>query len=240
LQCVGWACPGFGEIDELGGDRFIDQIDGSGAHFLVAALGARKGQLWLYRNRHRLRIPVRAHLGATINFQAGTVKRAPKLMRNLGLEWLWRIKEEPKLFSRYARDGGALLAIFVTRLVPLAVAMRWLRWRERTNVGHFEISHSENDRSVTFTIYGYATARQAPAAIEYFARLLNGKRQFIVDLTNTHAIDARFFGLLLMLRKQLQNRGCGLTITGASGALKNSFKQNGVGQLLTISAANQH
>ena len=82
LKCVGWICPGFGTIDDLSQDRFIDGINSSGADFLVVALGAEKGQLWLLRNHYRLRIPIRAHLGATINFQAGTVKRAPMLSEN--------------------------------------------------------------------------------------------------------------------------------------------------------------
>ena len=47
LECVGWACPGFGSIDELSEDKYIDAINSSNADFLVAALGAKKGQLWL-------------------------------------------------------------------------------------------------------------------------------------------------------------------------------------------------
>ncbi len=105
VSCVGWACPGFGDLDELSQDQFIDKINASGADFLVAALGAKKGQLWLQRNHHRLRIPVRAHLGVTIHFQAGSVKRAPTVLQKIGLEWLWRIKEEPHLWRRYWHDG---------------------------------------------------------------------------------------------------------------------------------------
>ena len=52
-------------------DEIIDNINSSGADFLVASLGARKGQLWLLHNHDRLLIPVRAHLGAAVNFQAG-------------------------------------------------------------------------------------------------------------------------------------------------------------------------
>ena len=99
LSCVGWICPGWGSVDELSQKEFIDKINSSNADFLVATLGAIKGQLWLQRNHHRLRIPLRSHLGATIHFQAGTVKRAPYTFQKLGLEWLWRIKEEPYLWK---------------------------------------------------------------------------------------------------------------------------------------------
>ena len=53
----------------------ISEINASDADFLVVALGAKKGQSWLRRNHGRLTIPVRAHLGATMNFYAGTVTR---------------------------------------------------------------------------------------------------------------------------------------------------------------------
>ncbi len=88
---------GYCPIEEMSTDVIIDAINASGARFLVASLGAQKGQSWLLHNHHRLKIPVRSHLGAAINFQAGLLKRAPLFVRKFGLEWLWRIKEEPYL-----------------------------------------------------------------------------------------------------------------------------------------------
>ena len=105
----------------------IDAINASDADFLAVALGAKKGQAWLQQNHARLRIPVRVHLGATINFQAGTLKRAPTLIQRLGLEWLWRIKEEPQLWRRYWNDGLALLGLLITRVFPLLLVTFWSR-----------------------------------------------------------------------------------------------------------------
>ena len=82
LYCVGWLYPGFGSAEEMSRDDIIDNINSSGADFLVISLGNQKGHLWLRRNHHRLPIPVRAHFGASLNFQAGTVRRAPPFMRN--------------------------------------------------------------------------------------------------------------------------------------------------------------
>jgi N-acetylglucosaminyldiphosphoundecaprenol N-acetyl-beta-D-mannosaminyltransferase len=106
LNCVGVLDPGFGSVDEISHDHMIDQVNASAADFLAVSLGARKGQLWLHRNHRRLTIPVRAHLGAVINFQAGTVKRAPPGLQAWGLEWLWRIKEEPNLCHRVKMASG--------------------------------------------------------------------------------------------------------------------------------------
>ena len=111
VVCVGSFYPGFGSVEELSNDEIIDTINSSGADFLVVSLGANKGQAWLTRNYHRLQIPIRAHLGATLNFEAGTVKRAPIIMRKLCLEWLWRVKEEPYLWRRYCHDGRHFVTI---------------------------------------------------------------------------------------------------------------------------------
>ena len=77
LRCVGAMEPGFGTVEQMSQDHIIEEVNASEADFLAVSLGAKKGQLWLHRNHHRLTIPVRSHLGAVINFQAGTVKRAP-------------------------------------------------------------------------------------------------------------------------------------------------------------------
>ena len=103
--CTGALFPGFGSVEEMSADHIIDEINASNAHILAVALGAAKAHAWLQRNHDRLKIPIRAHFGATINFQAGTYRRAPQLMREWGLEWLWRLKEEPWLWRRYLTDS---------------------------------------------------------------------------------------------------------------------------------------
>ncbi len=129
LSCVGWLYPGFGTVDDLSRDNIVREINSCNADFLVASLGAQKGQLWLRRNHDRLRIPIRAHLGASINFEAGTVARAPLIMQKNGLEWLWRVKEEPYLWRRYWYDGKVLLRLLITRVLPVAIWTWWLALR---------------------------------------------------------------------------------------------------------------
>ncbi|MFX9722047.1 WecB/TagA/CpsF family glycosyltransferase, partial [Acinetobacter baumannii] len=70
---MGTHYPGFVPIDEMSGPAVIETINLSGADILAVGLPARKGQPWLLRNRDRLTIPVRASLGATLNFQAGSL-----------------------------------------------------------------------------------------------------------------------------------------------------------------------
>lgn len=112
MQAVGALCPGFGGVEEMSGPQVLDLINDSGADFLVVALGAKKGQAWITHNLPHLQVPVVSHLGAVVNFVSGTVRRAPEIWQQLGLEWVWRIKEEPALIRRYWHDGVAFLGLW--------------------------------------------------------------------------------------------------------------------------------
>lgn len=112
MQGVGALCPGFGTVQDMSAPEVLQAINASQADFLVVALGAKKGQAWILHNLGQLQVPVVSHLGAVVNFVAGTVQRAPAAWQRAGLEWLWRIKEEPALFGRYWNDGLALFGLW--------------------------------------------------------------------------------------------------------------------------------
>ena len=124
VRCVGFDEAGYGSIEEMSDPALIERINRSGAHFVSAALGAQKGQAWFARNAARLAPPVLCHLGAVMNFSAGTVGRAPRGAQRGGLEGVFRIKEEPALWKRYARDGMRATRLVATRVLPAARAAR--------------------------------------------------------------------------------------------------------------------
>jgi N-acetylglucosaminyldiphosphoundecaprenol N-acetyl-beta-D-mannosaminyltransferase len=232
LNCVGTMDPGFCEVSEMSQDHIIDTVNSSGADFLVLSLGAKKGQLWLQRNHNRLTIPIRAHLGAAINFQAGSVKRAPLIVRAWGLEWLWRIKEEHYLWKRYRNDGFMLLRLLLTRVLPWAVITRWHQFRREHQLQDLLIEKTNDGQSITISLCGAASEMHVPKATSCFQEALTGKQDIIIDLSNTRLIDARFLGLLLMLRKELKSRGMKLLFTGISRGIERIFRFNELGFLL--------
>ena len=233
LTCVGAMYPGYGTVDRMSTDEIIDTINASGADFLAVALSAGKGQAWLHRNHGRLRTPVCAQLGAAINFQAGVVKRAPVGVRKLGLEWLWRIKEEPHLWQRYARDGAVLLRLLLTNVLPLALAAQWQRLVAARHVQDLLIKRSETPDGVILSLSGSATAQHVDKASAWFRDAISANRPISIDLANTCAIDARFLGLLLMVRKQVESRGMRLNVTGKSRYIATMFRLNGAEFMLS-------
>ncbi|AFZ03440.1 WecB/TagA/CpsF family glycosyltransferase [Calothrix sp. PCC 6303] len=96
--------PPFGfEKDEAECHRIVDMVNNSGASVLVIGVGAPKQEKWLCKYKDMLpNIHIFMALGATIDFEADNVRRAPKWISKIGIEWLFRLLCEPKrLWKRY-------------------------------------------------------------------------------------------------------------------------------------------
>ena len=79
----------------------VDQINSSDANLLLVAFGQVKQEMWIKNNLPRLpNIKVAIGVGVTFDFLAGLAKRAPKWIRTLGLEWLYRLIKEPQRWRR--------------------------------------------------------------------------------------------------------------------------------------------
>lgn len=102
---VGHLSPGFGDAEPVTSPADLTDLRARHPNLVLVALGARKGQRWILDNWDALPSCVVSHLGATLNFVAGTLARAPRILQRAGLEWAWRIKEEPHLWRRYGRDA---------------------------------------------------------------------------------------------------------------------------------------
>ena len=229
LQCVGWSCPGFGSIEDMSSDEMIAAINGSGADFLCVALGAKKGQAWLLHNHDRLTIPVRSHLGATVNFQAGTVARSPRFLQKLGFEWVWRILQEPHIAPRYWNDGLVFLKLLLFRITPLA-----LESAREQSAQPLDVQVKISPTDVTVSLTGFATQLNIAYLTAEFRRVTASRRRTVLDFSRTMAVDARFLGLLLMLRKNLTRQGVSLELQGLSPALRRSFERHGLGYLFAL------
>ena len=94
----------------------IDKINASGADVLFVCLGAPKQEQFMARHQKALHVKLMAGLGGTLDSFAGTVKRAPRWMIRLNLEWLYRLIKEPKRFKRMLRLPKYLLAVVCKRI----------------------------------------------------------------------------------------------------------------------------
>lgn len=115
LQVVGTYSPPRGfEKNPVELKKAIDIVHAKQPDILIVGLGAPKQEKFMYYNKEKLGVPVSLGLGASLDFEAGNVKRAPKWMRNIGMEWLYRLAKEPKrMFKRYIIDDMLIFKLLI-------------------------------------------------------------------------------------------------------------------------------
>lgn len=99
-----------GYFDKEHSDSVIFKINRSGANLLFVALGSPVQERWLKENRHLLSVDTVLAVGGLFDFYSGRIPRAPKWLRSHGLEWVWRLIQEPrKKFHRYVVGNPVFL-----------------------------------------------------------------------------------------------------------------------------------
>lgn len=223
LRCVGYRSPGFASVEEMSDAETIAAINASEADFVVVALGAKKGQAWIERNLPRLHAPVVSHLGAVINFVAGTVSRAPAWVGRIGLEWLWRIKEEPALWKRYWKDGVMLLRLAITRIVPCAIATRMQR-RDTEAMARARVTVRMHDRSCRIVASGVWADGNLSALRDACERVTNVPCDVHVDFARVTQIDSACIALLLLLYGHQTKIGRSFTLHNVCTAVMRTMR----------------
>ena len=231
LRCAGFYAPGFGSVSDMSDSTIIATINESDADFVIVSLGSKKGQAWIEQNRKRLSAPVVSHLGAVVNFVAGNIRRAPVWMQKTGLEWVWRILQEPKLWRRYLTDGTKFLTLIVRVVLPYAI------WRSlnsnNLNVNHLvrhDIKYS-NDFTV-ICLHGNCVEQSIKSLKEIFRFESKKPVSIKLDLSDVPAVDGAFLGICLMLEKHLNRKGLDLRFTGINLTVRRIFRWNCLEYLL--------
>ena len=113
LQVVGTYSPPYGfEKNQIEMDKIKEMVKKSAPDILIVGLGCPKQEKFMYYICQNFGVPISFGLGASLDFEAGNVKRAPKWMANHGLEWLFRITQDPKrMAKRYLLNDMKIFAL---------------------------------------------------------------------------------------------------------------------------------
>lgn len=200
LICAGALDPGFGTAEELSTAEHIDTINAARPDFLIVSLGAKKGQAWIVANRSKLDAPVISHLGAVVKFVAGDVTRAPALLQKLGLEWLWRIQQEPGLWHRYWSDGLAFLGLLATRVFPLMLWIWGSKLLGRARPGPAVTGNELKSGRRLIKLGPCLTHQNINAIREVFRSLVSAREPADLDFSAVRYVDSAFLGQLQILQ----------------------------------------
>jgi len=193
LRIVGSDAPPFAPLEKMDHEAICGRITRAQPDLLFVAFGCPKQEKWIAMHYKRLGVPVVVGVGATIDFLAGMVRRAPRWMQAAGLEWMFRLAQEPRrLCGRYARD----LVVFAT----MTFRQWWLMQR----------------RARSFA----SDARHFSVECE---RALAGDPPWQVDLSRLRFIDSTGMGLLARLDRNARWLGRPLVLVAPTPNVRSAL-----------------
>jgi N-acetylglucosaminyldiphosphoundecaprenol N-acetyl-beta-D-mannosaminyltransferase len=116
IQIVCGIAPPFRPLTEKEDDAYTRQIAASGARILLVGIGCPKQEKWMAQHISKISA-VMLGVGAAFDFHSGRVKQAPVAMQQMGLEWLYRLIQEPqRLWKRYFKQNPRFIILFLIQL----------------------------------------------------------------------------------------------------------------------------
>ncbi len=126
LKIAGTYSPPYKEnFTEDENSGIIEEINKVKPDILWVGMTAPKQEKWIYHNLEKLNVKVAIGVGAVFDFIAGTKKRAPKWMQKIGLEWFWRLIQEPKrLWKRYLMGNTIFIWLVLKEFIKIRLLGR--------------------------------------------------------------------------------------------------------------------
>lgn len=216
LDIGGHYSPPFRDLLLMDHEEIVRRIRAARPDILFVSFGCPKAEKWIAMHYRSLGVPVAMGIGATIDFLANKMKRAPQWMQRSGTEWVFRLLQEPRrLAQRYATD----LCWFAP-----AILRQW--WHTQ-----FCLRPAKSTPPSAITLIEPTWERvQVPERLdigvvrrdaEVWARI--GDRHCLVDMPNVRFLDSTGVGLLIQLRKRLHEAGHCLVLIAPSRAVRRTL-----------------
>jgi N-acetylglucosaminyldiphosphoundecaprenol N-acetyl-beta-D-mannosaminyltransferase len=211
--------PPFRSLLEMDDAEIIRRIRAAKPDLLFVAFGCPKAEKWVARHYPELGVPVAIGVGATIDFLAGRVKRAPLWMQRGGVEWIYRLSQEPRrLFKRYTTDLWFFVGAMVRQCWTMKLRSGASRTQTRTALiqsngtwQRVEAAHCLDKDSVERD-----TAR--------WKKIARADRHCLLELAETKLMDSTGLAALIHLKKRLHLAGRQLILLSPSPAVRRALK----------------
>ena len=215
LKIVGVSCP-YWKPGEQFDQAVIDDIRQADPDILLVALGNPKQELWIKTYGDVVGVPVMIGVGASLDFIAGNVKRAPKWMQRTGLEWLGRLVQEPKrLWKRYALD--------LIKFVPW-MGRQWLAsWQYDDRPTELSVTANRIANVVIVNLLGELNSRNNAGVLEAVKQSMLKGTKVTLNFAEIKSLDTNALGALIEVKKLVERNNGELRVVGLSQTVANSL-----------------
>jgi N-acetylglucosaminyldiphosphoundecaprenol N-acetyl-beta-D-mannosaminyltransferase len=234
LLIAGSYSPPFKTLLDMDHDEIKRRICEAEPDLLLVSFGCPKQEKWIAMHYRDLGVSVTAGVGATIDFLAGQVKRAPVWMQRSGTEWVFRLIQEPRrLFKRYAKDLWIFGTSFLLQYWQLK--SRSVRPKRVGGVpaGDFRSAEIPERTPCSRTIENTCQHIRPPNRLDATAVATHGpplergideaERHWLLEMNSVTFIDSTGVGFLIRLHKRIQAAGRHLVLVNPSPNVKRAL-----------------
>jgi N-acetylglucosaminyldiphosphoundecaprenol N-acetyl-beta-D-mannosaminyltransferase len=229
LDIAGCESPPYGPIEAWDNAAYCARIREAATDLLLVGFGAPKQERWLAAHLAASGAPVGIGVGATFDYIAGRVRRAPRAAQAVGLEWAWRIAVEPRrLWRRYVRDAAVVAPRLARQLWTSRAAARRSAGEAP---GHARLRRAGRHREVALLALAGSFPPQRLAAVRRATEGVGGDvRRVVLDLSGASFLAPTVLGELAALVGRVRARGGQVGIV-ASTAARRQLAAAGLGEL---------
>jgi N-acetylglucosaminyldiphosphoundecaprenol N-acetyl-beta-D-mannosaminyltransferase len=143
-------------------------------------------------------------------------------MQKIGLEWMWRIKEDPALWRRYAFDGFALMSLLVTKVIPNTwyIFLHKPSLKERGST----IEITDDGDEIRIRLGGVWVQENLGPLREFFSSHSRAARDVRLDFKNITYVDSAFIGLVLLWHGDRIRQGKRMLVSNLNQIVQQSFR----------------
>lgn len=209
LQIAGVLSPPNRPITEMD-PAVLDAIQQARPDILLVAFGNPKQEKWIHMHAHQLRVPVCIGVGGTFDMIAGVTRRAPLWMQQAGLEWIYRLMQEPgRLWKRYVRD--------MLHFGPRFVRQWWaMRRAPLTTLGSEGITPEPapevRTQATVINIHGRLDITNCATLTDAAEQALDVHPVVVVNLADATFLDSSALGALVALANRARAAGGALRL----------------------------
>ena len=219
LELVGAYSPPFRPLLEMDHEDILQRVRAARPDILLVAFGCPKQEKWINMQFRHAGVPVSIGVGATIDFLAGSVRRAPLWMQRSGLEWIFRLLQEPRrLFRRYFTD----LWVFAWAILVQAWQLRGHHSQTRP-VSEIPSPSTYGDGFEVVRFAERIDAASVTRHADLWTRLATSGTHLLLDVSQVGFIDSTGVGLFVRLQKQLRAANRQLVLVAPTKALSNAL-----------------
>ena len=220
LVIAGHYSPPFRPLLEMDHTEITRRIREAKPDLLFVSFGCPKAEKWCSMNYRMLGVPVAIGVGATIDFLAGTVRRAPRWMQRTGTEWIFRMAQEPRRLMRRYTTG---IWHFTTGVMAQWCCLHF--HRRKIGARQCRATFEERVASLHLTPPPRLDVRAVQRDGALWEKAATDGRHCLLDMSGVNVLDSSGVGLLISLHKRLRQSGRQLVLIGASQVVRRVLRR---------------